>query len=150
MPIAGSFYDLMTPVVIHISVYRPLREGVPLVMLLAFGLDGLSGGPPGLYVSLYAWLYLAMRYLRQFLHVGNFLLLSLVAVAGVGLEGLAYFGLIGLGSPIGEIWLVAVNTIVSQLVFAVFTAPVILVLLHAGQRQVGSIQKTMFNQNGTA
>jgi hypothetical protein len=150
LPFSGSFYDLLTPVVIHISVYRPLREGVPLVLLLAFGMDGLSGGPPGLYISLYTWLYLAMRYLRQFLHVGNLILLSLVAVAGVGLESLAFFGLIGLGSPIGDIWLVAVHTIVNQLAFAVFTAPLILVLLHAGQGRVGSLHRTLFNQNGTA
>jgi hypothetical protein len=150
IPVSGSFYDLLTPVVIHISVYRPLREGAPLVLLLAFGMDGLSGGPPGLYISLYTWLYLAMRYLRQFLHVGNLILLSLVAVAGVGLEALAFFGLIGLRSPVGQVWLVALHTIVNQLVLAVFTAPIILVLLHAGQQRVGSLQKTMFNQNGTA
>ena len=111
IPASATFYDLLTPVVIHISVYRPLREGVPLVLLLAAGMDGLSGGPPGLYVSLYVWLYLAMRYLRQFLHVGNLVLLSLVAVAGVGLEGLAFFSLIGLQSPISQIWLVAAHTI---------------------------------------
>jgi hypothetical protein len=148
LPASTAFYDLLTPVVIHISVYRPLREGIPLVLLLAFGMDGLSGGPPGLYITLYALLYVAMRYLRQFLHVGNLILLSLVAVAGVGLVTLAFFGLIGLQSPISHIWLVAVNTILRQLVFAIFTAPLILMLLHTGQRHLGRLQKTTFNENG--
>jgi hypothetical protein len=149
LPASTSFYDLLTPVVIHISVYRPLREGIPLVLLLAFGMDGLSGGPPGLYITLYVWLYLAMRYLRQFLHVGNLILLSLVAVAGVGLESLAFFSLVGLQSPIGQIWLVAVHTIIRQLAFAIFTAPLILMILHAGLRHLGRLQKTGFNENGT-
>lgn len=148
IPASATFYDLLTPVVIHISVYRPLREGVPLILLLAFGMDGLSGGPPGLYISLYVWLYLVMRYLRQFLHVGNLVLLSLVAVAGVGLEGLAFFSLIGLQSPISQIWLVAAHTILRQLLFALFTAPVILMALHAGQAQFARMQKKAFNENG--
>ncbi|MEJ2643208.1 MAG: hypothetical protein P8010_27000 [Desulfosarcinaceae bacterium] len=148
MAASRAFYDLLTPMVIHISVYRPLREGVPLILLLGFAMDGLSGGPPGLYVSLYIWLYLAMHYLKQFLHVGNPLLLSLVAVAGVGLESLAFFGLIGLQSPVSQIWLVAVDTVLRQMVFAVFTAPVILMGLHLGQRRVNRFVKTMFHENG--
>jgi len=147
---SGAFYDLLTPVVIHVSVYRHLREGIPLILVLGFCMDGLSGGPPGLYVSLYVWLYLAMRYLRQFLHVGNLILLSLVAVAGVGLESLAFFGLIGLQSPISQIWLVAVHTFLRQMAFAFFTAPLILMGLEAGQRRVGRLQKSMFNENGAA
>ncbi|MDJ0784333.1 MAG: hypothetical protein QNJ22_20370 [Desulfosarcinaceae bacterium] len=148
MPLAGASYDLLTPVVIHISVYRPLREGIPLILLLGASMDGLSGGPPGLYVSLYVWLYLAMRHLRQFLHVGNLILLSLVAVAGVGLESLAFFGLIGLQSPIGNIWLVAAHTFFRQLAFALFTVPIILFTLQVGQRKVGRLQKTMGSENG--
>jgi rod shape-determining protein MreD len=143
-----AFYDLLTPMVIHISVYRPLREGVPLILLLGIAMDSLSGGPPGLYISLYVWLYLVMRYLKQFLHVGNLILLSLVAIAGVGLESLAFFGLIGLQSPVSQIWLVAVHTFLRQMVFALFTAPVILVGLHLGQRRVNRLVKTMFSENG--
>jgi rod shape-determining protein MreD len=142
------FYDLLTPMVIHISVYRPLREGVPLILLLGIAMDSLSGGPPGLYISLYVWLYIAMRYLKQFLHVGNLLLLSLVAIAGAGLESLAFFGLIGLQSPVSQIWLVAVHTFLRQMVFAVFTVPVILVGLQLGQRRVNRFMKTMFSENG--
>jgi cell shape-determining protein MreD len=142
------FYDLLTPMVIHISVYRPLREGVPLILLLGMAMDSLSGGPPGLYISLYVWLYLAMRYLKQFLHVGNLILLSLVAITGVGLESLAFFGLIGMQSPVGQIWPVAVHTFLRQMVFAVFTAPVILVGLHLGQLRVNRIMKAMFSENG--
>jgi rod shape-determining protein MreD len=145
---ARAFYDLLTPMVIHISVHRSLREGVPLILLLGIAMDGLSGDPAGLYVSLYVWLYLALRYLRQFLHVGNLILLSLVAVAGVGLESLAFFGLIGLQSPVSQIWLVAVHTFLRQMVFAVFTAPVILVGLHLGQGRVNRLAKTAFNANG--
>jgi hypothetical protein len=148
LSVAGVFYDLLTPVVIHIGVYRPLREGVPLILLLGFGMDGLSGGPPGLYISLYVWLYLAIRYLRQFLNVGNLLLLSLVSVTGVGLESMAFFGLIGLRSPIGQIWLVAVHTVLRQMAFAACTAPVILLGLHIGEGRMRRLQKTMFSENG--
>jgi cell shape-determining protein MreD len=145
---ARIFCDLLTPMVIHISVYRPLREGVPLILFLGIGMDSLSGGPPGLYISLYVWLYLAMGYLKQYLHVGNLILLSLVAICAVGLESLAFFGLIGLQSPVSQIWLVAVHSFLRQMVFAVFTAPVILVGLHLGQGKVHRLAKTVFGGNG--
>jgi cell shape-determining protein MreD len=143
-----AFYDLLTPMVIHISVYRPLREGAGLILLLGMAMDGLSGGPPGLYISLYVGLYVAMRYLKQFLHVGNLILLSLVAIVSVGLESLAFFGLIGIESPVSQIWLVAVHTFLRQMAFAVFTTPVILIGLRLGQVRVNRLVKALFSENG--
>ena len=50
-------------------------------------MDSLCGGPVGLYLTTYIWLYAGMWWLSQFLHTGNFVLLALSVTMGVIFEG---------------------------------------------------------------
>jgi hypothetical protein len=46
LPLLNSFYDLLIPFIIYLALYRPLREGLLLVILLGFIMDNISGISP--------------------------------------------------------------------------------------------------------
>jgi hypothetical protein len=51
-------------------------------------MDGISGGVFGVYLTVYLWMYVGVRWAIQFLHVGNVILLPLLVTAGVAFESL--------------------------------------------------------------
>ena len=92
-------------------------------------MDSLSGGPFGLYLTVYVWLYILVRYLRQFLHVHNMILLTLVATAAVGLEGLILMGIFASRAELGQTPGLAINGLIIQIAWAFFTMPFIFLAL---------------------
>ncbi|MEJ5359841.1 MAG: hypothetical protein WHT06_14365 [Desulfobacterales bacterium] len=64
---AGGFYDLLLPWVIHLGLFRPLRQGLPGVLFVGLLLDHLSGAPFGVFLTVYLWSFLGVRLLRRVL-----------------------------------------------------------------------------------
>ena len=87
----AHFYDLLIPFIVYLALYRPVRETFLLVFLLGYLMDGLSGSPFGLYITIYFWLFLALRWITTFLRVGNTLLIAFVVPAGVVMEATVFF-----------------------------------------------------------
>ena len=92
LPLFEKFYDLLIPIVIYLSLFRPIREGAPIIFFFGLIMDSLCGGPVGIYLATYIWLYAGMRWLSQFLHTGSFALLALSVTFGVIFEGLFMYG----------------------------------------------------------
>ena len=40
-----KFYDLLIPIIIYLSLFRPLREGIPIVLFFGIIMDSLCAGP---------------------------------------------------------------------------------------------------------
>jgi rod shape-determining protein MreD len=71
LPLLDKFYDLLIPFIIYLSLSRPVRESLPFVLFLGFIMDNLSGGPFGLYLTTYFWLYVGVKGITTFIQVGN-------------------------------------------------------------------------------
>ncbi|MGB8720473.1 MAG: hypothetical protein WCD46_14280 [Desulfobacterales bacterium] len=84
--ITETFYDLPTLFVLYLGLFRPDRESLPVVVFLGFILDSLSGGPFGVYLSIYFWLFLSVRGSIRFLHIGFNSLLPVILAVGVLLQ----------------------------------------------------------------
>ena len=56
----GGMYDLFLLFVIYLGFYRTIREGFPFVIFFGLAMDALSGGPFGLYLTGYFWLYISI------------------------------------------------------------------------------------------
>ena len=127
---APGIYDLMIPVVIYLGLFRRPRETLPVIVALGIGKDSLSGGPFGLYLTVYFWCFMGIRGMIRFLRVRNSLLLPVVIAAGVLLENaifLAAMFLSGMGLPLpGQ----ALTVFGYQSMWAFFTGPVLLLLVH--------------------
>ena len=129
-----GFYDLLIPFVVYLALSRPLKEGVPIVFFLGLAMDTLSGGAFGIYNTTYFWLYGTIAWLIGFLQIKNNLLLPFVVVVGVFLENMVFLGTVKLGSPDAVLPLGIVRTVSVQLLWALLTGPLMLLMIKSVHR----------------
>ncbi len=60
VPLFHRFYDLVALFIIYLGLYRPVRESVLLIVFVSVVMDTLSGGPFGLYLTTYGWIYVGV------------------------------------------------------------------------------------------
>jgi cell shape-determining protein MreD len=137
-------YDLLIPLVVHAGLLRPWRESLPLICLMGFLTDSISGGPSGFYLTLYIWLFIGTRYLRMYLHVNNIFLVTLVVLAAVALENLARFGLIAMSQAMEGLAPTAFEAAISEVLWALVTAPLLLSGLNALLRRASLLKSVLF------
>lgn len=132
------FYDLLVPLVIYLGLFRSVRESIPVIIVIGFVMDNLSGGPLGLYLTAYLWLFAGVRWIVYVLHVGDKVLLPFVVAIGVLLENAIFMGIISMLEPGARFASSAFTTIMVQVLWAAGTGPIFLILinsLHQGLNQ---------------
>jgi len=144
LPLFSKFYDLLIPIIVYLGFFRSAREGVPLVVFFGLIMDSLCGGPVGLYIITYAWIYAAVFSLSRFLHVGNWLLMAATVSCGVVFEILVLLFYLVFLAPNASLPVDAVQTIVLQIVWAMLTGPVILMIIDWAQRQIDGWRSRLF------
>jgi cell shape-determining protein MreD len=135
IPLFERFYDLLTPFIIYLSIFRSVRESMVIIFIFGFFMDIISGGPFGLYLTAYVWLFISVRWAITFLHVGDSLLLPIIVAAGVLMENLIFIGTSAMfeqGSRISE---AMVSTVIVQVLWAIFTGPLFLMFFNYSHRQ---------------
>jgi rod shape-determining protein MreD len=138
LPLLDKFYDLLIPFIIYLSLSRPVRESLPFVLFLGFIMDNLSGGPFGLYLTTYFWLYVGVKGVMTFIQVGNRLfIITLIVVGGVLFENLvllAAFAMLGTRQQFaGD----ALGIIAVQLCWAATTGSLFLLFFRNAQTRLG-------------
>ena len=134
IPLFERFYDLLCPFVICLGLFRPAREGVPIILMIGVIMDSISGGPFGLYLTTYIWLYIGIKWMLSFLHLGNNILLSLVVAAGVLLENCIFIGTISMIAPESTFPANTVGVVGTQVLWAIFTGPFVLMAFNTVQK----------------
>ena len=135
-PLLEKFYDLLIPIVIYLSLFRPLREGIPIVLFFGFIMDSLCGGPAGLYLATYFWLYAGMRWACQVVHTGSLVLMALAVAIGVAFESVVLMVYMLLLAPSAIIPVDAAKTVVLQIIWALITGPLILLIIGWAQKKL--------------
>jgi len=133
--IFDQFYDILIPLVFFLGLYRPAREGIPFILLLGFMLDSLSGGPFGIFLTTYFWLFVLTRWVVTFMHAGNKGLWLLTVAAGVLVENLIIIATIlwlGETSALPPQW---GDRVVTQLLWALCTGPVLIIAISRAHRK---------------
>jgi len=144
LPLFEKFYDLLIPIIIYLSFFRRKLEGIPIVLFFGLIMDSLCGGPMGLYLTTYIWLYLGMRWMAQFLHTGSFVLLTVAVAIGVMFEVSVLLGYMAFLAPNASIPVDAVKTVVLQIIWALITGPLILVIIGWAQKQLDLWRSRIF------
>jgi hypothetical protein len=127
-------YDLLIAYTVYLGLHRRVKEGLPVVLAFGIAVDGLSGGPVGLFLTTYAWLYWIARWVIRFIHPRNRLLNLLAVAFGVALEHLIYMSttaMLGAGALIPA---PPLRAAVIQLLLALGTGGLLLSLLDCLQR----------------
>ena len=134
LPAFEKFYDLLIPIVIYLAFFRKKREGIPIVLFFGIIMDSLCGGPVGLYLIIYIWLYIISRWLVQFINTGSLPVLALAVALGVAFEIVCLLGYMAVLAPGASIPEDAGKTIALQLVWALLTGPAIMAMITLAQK----------------
>ena len=148
LPLLENVYDLLIAFVIYLGLYRPIREGLIMVFFLGFLMDNLSGSPFGLYLTIYCWLFIGVKWITTLFQVGNRVLFSLVVAAGVLIANgiiISSFTIQG-----GDVRLPdnAMQTLLIQFIWALLTGPLMLMLFRFGQNRLDDITTGLFARRG--
>lgn len=144
IPGLEKFYDLLIPIIIYLSLFRPLREGIPIVLFFGLIMDSLCGGPIGLYFTIYIWLFVGVRWLGQFLQASNLSLFATVVTCGVAFEILVLMSYMLLLAPSAIIPVDTAKTVIYQLIWALVTAPIIMLIISWSQKQIDIWRDKLF------
>lgn len=123
----NELYDLLIPFVVFLGLFRSFRGNLPFVLFLGMVQDNLTGSAFGLFLTTYFWLFLSVRLLTLFFRKDNTFLIPVVVVSGILIENIIFIT----SSMLGSEWYLpstAVNQIAAQLVWALFTGPVFLLI----------------------
>jgi rod shape-determining protein MreD len=112
-------FDMLLPLVIYLSVFRPVPESIPLVAFFGIIMDCLSGSPFGLYVITYVWILLGVRGSMRFLDAGSYFLFPLILMLGLVFEH-SLFAICSSRVPSAGIFFYALWAIVAAPFFLVF------------------------------
>ncbi|HUV50246.1 MAG TPA: hypothetical protein VMW78_04420 [Anaerolineae bacterium] len=108
------------------GLFFSVREGMPVVLIMGLAMDSLSGGPFGVYLTTYFWLFIGARQLIKFFRVTNYILLPFVVTAAVLIETIILLGTFAMLEPGMQFSSSIINTAVIQVVLAICTGPFII------------------------
>ena len=125
----ANFYDLLAVFIVYMGFFRSSREAIPFVLFFGMVMDVFSGGIFGLYATAYFWLYVFVLGLTLVIRKNNLLLLPVVALFGVVFENIVMIGITALMDAGAIIPQSAVEIVVGQAVWALFTGPVLIMAI---------------------
>jgi rod shape-determining protein MreD len=142
------FYDLLSPFVIYLSLFHSLRQSIPVILFFGIVMDSLSGGPFGLYLTTYIWLFVGVRWIITFLHVGDSFLLPFIVAAGVLLQNCIFIGIIAMFKPGTQFLSAAISTVTIQVLWAIFTGPIFLMFFNYSHKRWNNwLKKVVVKEN---
>ena len=139
LPPLDKFYDLLIPFIVYLSLSRPVRESLPFILFLGYIMDNLSGGPFGLYLTTYFWLYVGVKGITMFIQVGKrLLIIALIVAGGVLFENLISLGAFALLGSRQQFAGDALEIVTIQVLWAIFTGSLFLLFFRNAQSRLGA------------
>jgi rod shape-determining protein MreD len=124
LPFVTHSFDLLLPWVIYIAAFRPVHETLPFVVFMGVLVDSLSGGPFGLYLTSYLWLFIAVRLTATVIRAENPLLLVFIIITAVAGQNALFFAVLGMGSDDAYALADVVRVISEQIGWVLLIGPV--------------------------
>ncbi|MBC2694271.1 MAG: rod shape-determining protein MreD [Desulfobacteraceae bacterium] len=114
----NNVYDLLIPFIIYLGLFRPAREGILFTLVSGFLMDNLSGGPFGLYLTTYFWLFIVVKLVIKYLHARNNILLLLIVAAGVLMENIIFIASSTMARSDSHFFAITIKTVFFQILWA--------------------------------
>jgi cell shape-determining protein MreD len=117
-------FDILIVYIIFLGFYRNFFEGLCFTFLSGVVMDSLGGGPFGVYLTTYFWLFIFSRKIKYFLHTGSLLLLPVFIASGVLFENIIFLAFLVLHLPWPDIFSAFFESLPEQFLWAFFSGPV--------------------------
>ena len=136
VPFLNQCYDLLLPFIIYLGIFRNIPGTLLIIVFFGFVMDSITGGPFGLYLTTYLWLFFGMRWIITFLHVRQSLLVLFVVAFGVAMENFIFIGSLVFLSPGFQIHTSTMDIVIQQVLLAVITGPFLLIVFENAHKGV--------------
>jgi len=91
-------------------------------------MDALTGGPFGLYLTSYFWLYMVILGMTLFMRVSNNMILPLVVIGSILFQNIVFLGTMTIFTPEAELPVSSYRIVLTQLLWSAVTGPVLILL----------------------
>jgi len=120
-----SFYDILIPFVVYLSLFRSLSAGISMVLIIGFFMDTVSGAPNGIYMAVFMTVFLIFRNISAYFQAQETFLFTACTAVGVFVENLLFCLLLMLAHPDPAVLVNSVQLIIVELIWVLLTAPLI-------------------------
>jgi rod shape-determining protein MreD len=107
-------------------------------------MDNLTGGPFGLYLTTYLWMFIGIRWVITFMDVEDSVLMLFIVAAGVLIQNFIIIGTTVMFEPVSRFSPAAISTVLVQVLWAVFTGPIFLVFFNYSHKRWDKWLKEVF------
>lgn len=90
-PVLTHFVDIVIAYVVYVGLFLPFGVSVGLIVVLGVLMDSISGGPFGLYLTVYLWIVLGLKPFVTILNLKNIYTLQMLLCGAVVFENLVLF-----------------------------------------------------------
>jgi len=134
-------FDLLFVIVLSLSLrFSHPGTGVA-VFLLGCAMDSVSGGPFGLYISAYVWIYILVRSLKSLVHLENIVFLVCMSAVAVVVENAFLVFTFVVGKGVDAVSSRDLVFMVKQMVVALVVVPLLVLAVDQLERGVILIAK---------
>ena len=134
-------FDLLFVIVLSLSLrFSHPGTGVA-VFLLGCAMDSVSGGPFGLYISAYVWIYILVRSLKSLVHLENIVFLICMSAVAVVVENAFLIFTFVVGKGAAAVSPRDLVLMVKQTVLALIVVPFLVLVVDQLERGVTLVAK---------
>jgi len=91
-----NFYDLQIILILYLGFFCSLSRTFPFIIFWGFLMDSISGGPFGLYLTVYIWLFVGANLLSNIFHYDGIVSLVIIMVFGVLFQNIVFLSSIAI------------------------------------------------------
>ncbi|MCP4114056.1 MAG: hypothetical protein GY737_01395 [Desulfobacteraceae bacterium] len=136
-------FDLLFVIVLSLSLrFSHPGTGVA-VFLLGCVMDSVSGGPFGLYISAYVWIYILVRSLKSLVHLENIVFLVCMSAVAVVVENAFLVFTFVVGKGVDAVSSRDLVLMVKQMMLALVVVPLMVLVVDQLERGVTLIAKRL-------
>ena len=140
-------FDLLLVLVLCLSLKFSHIRTIAAVFLLGVAMDSVSGGPFGLYISAYVWIYILIRSLKAFVHLENIFFLVCIVVVAVVVENFFFLFVLVMGRGLDAVYYKDLVAMVNQAAWSLIVVPLLVLALDWLEQAVLSLSGKIFQQH---
>lgn len=142
LPAFISFYDILIPFVVYLSLFRGFPAGLSVVLIIGFVMDMVSAAPNGTYMTAFMIVFLMFRNITAYFHARVTVLFTACTAVGIGIESLVFGAFHMLSQMDLDVSFTAFQIVMVQFIWVLLTGPLIYRLFDALFAGVDHIRDT--------
>lgn len=132
LPLLLTPYDILIPFVVYLTLFRPLSEGLPVIVLTGCAMDMLSGAVAGIYLIIFIWILLLFKRAKIYFHLKDPVLFKMIVIISILIENFIFGLYLSLKAVSFDLSLYACQILLIQLVWAIITSPFFYLIFNYG------------------